>query len=264
MSDVLFKRDSPHAEQIIDLFERKALLQRNGRIFVPCGKTATPLALADPHRHEKGMHEERILQQPACMREGADFLARREPRFAHALALCGPPPLRRRGDGFAALMQAIVSQQVSTAAARAITDRMEAAGLTSPHAIASADEAALRAVGLSRQKMRYLRALAAADLDFRALRAAPSAEVVTVLTALPGIGRWTAEIYAMFSLGRADVFAPADLALQESARLLFDLPERPREAALRRMAEAWAPWRTVAAGMLWAYYHHAKNREGIG
>jgi DNA-3-methyladenine glycosylase II len=68
----------------------------------------------------------------------------------------------------------------------------------------------------------------------------------------------------MFSLGHADVFAPGDLALQEAARILFDLPDRPREGALRRMAEAWSPWRAVAARGLWAYYHVAKNREGIG
>ncbi|MCC6001158.1 MAG: DNA-3-methyladenine glycosylase 2 family protein [Pararhodobacter sp.] len=210
------------------------------------------------------MTHERILSTADCMAEGAAWLAAREPRLAHALALCGPPPLRRRDDGFAALMGAIVSQQASTAAARAITARLHAAGLDQPAAIASADDEALRAAGLSRQKIRYLRALAAADLDFAALRRTPAPQIVTQLTALPGIGRWTAEIYAMFSLGRADVFAPADLALQEAARLLFDLPERPREAALRRMAEAWSPWRTVAAGMLWAYYHHAKNREGIG
>ncbi len=80
---------------------------------------------------------------------------------------------------------------------------------------------------------------------------------------MPGIGRWTAEIYAMFSLGRADVFAPADLALQEGARLLFDLPERPRERALREMAAAWSPWRTVAAGWLWAYYGAVKRRDGV-
>jgi DNA-3-methyladenine glycosylase II len=67
----------------------------------------------------------------------------------------------------------------------------------------------------------------------------------------------------MFSLGRADVFAPGDLALQEAARLLFDLPERPKERALRDMAEAWSPWRSVAARALWAYYHVAKQREGI-
>jgi len=80
---------------------------------------------------------------------------------------------------------------------------------------------------------------------------------------LPGIGRWTAEIYAMFALGRADVFAPGDLALQEAARLLFDLPDRPNERALRAMAEQWSPWRAVAARALWAYYRVAKTREGI-
>lgn len=210
------------------------------------------------------MSGERILTGEACMAEGMAWLAAREPRFARARALCGTPPLRRRPDGFAALMGAIVSQQVSTAAARAITARLHVAGLDSPDAIAQATDEALRAAGLSRQKVRYLRALALADIDFVALRDTPSPQIVAQLTTLPGIGRWTAEIYAMFSLGRADVFAPADLALQESTRLLFDLPDRPREAALRRMAEEWSPWRTVAAGMLWAYYHHAKNREGIG
>ena len=83
------------------------------------------------------------------------------------------------------------------------------------------------------------------------------------LTEVPGIGAWTAEIYAMFSLGRADVFAPGDLALQEAARLLFELPDRPKERVLRQMAEAWAPWRSVAARLLWAYYRVAKDREGI-
>ena len=80
---------------------------------------------------------------------------------------------------------------------------------------------------------------------------------------VPGIGAWTAEIYAMFSLGRADVFAPGDLALQEAARLLFDLTDRPKDRALRQLAEAWSPWRAVAARLLWAYYKHAKTREGV-
>lgn len=205
----------------------------------------------------------RILHSEACMIEGAQWLGAQEPRFAYALTLCGPPPLRRRADGFAALMGAIVSQQVSVASARAILGRLEAAGLTTPEAIAAAGDEALRAGGLSRQKIRYIRALAETGIDFDALRIAPDIEVVEQLIIVPGIGRWTAEIYAMFSLGRADVFAPNDLALQEAARLLFDLPERPREATLRRMAEAWSPWRTVAAGLLWAYYHVAKQREGI-
>lgn len=197
------------------------------------------------------------------MCEGADWLAASEPRFAQALALCGPPPLRRRAAGFGALVGAIVSQQVSVASARAITARLEAAGFTAAAPIAAASEETLRAAGLSRQKARYVKALADANIDFDALAEAPEEAIVATLTAVPGIGRWTAEIYVMFSLGRADTFAPNDLALQEAARLLFDLPERPKEKPLRAMAEAWSPWRTVAAGMLWHYYHHAKRREGI-
>lgn len=197
------------------------------------------------------------------MAEGADWLAQAEPRFAVALAQTGPLPLRLRPDGFAQLLSAIVSQQVSVASARAIWARLEAAGMTSVDAIRRTDEAGLRALGLSRQKAGYARALAAAEIDFAALRRLPTPEVVRTLVAVRGIGVWTAEIYAMFSLGRADVFAPGDLALQEAARILFDLPERPRERALRDMAEAWSPWRSVAARALWAYYHIAKDREGI-
>ncbi len=206
---------------------------------------------------------ERIIHTEADIAEGAAHLAGLCPRMAHARDLVGEVPLRRREDGFAALMGAIVSQQVSVAAARAIWARLEAAGLTAPQAIAATDEDGLRAAGLSRQKARYVRALAEADLDYAALRTAPTDEVVTTLTEVPGIGVWTAEIYAMFSLGRADVFAPGDLALQESARLLYRLPERPKPAALRAMAADWSPWRAVAARLLWAYYHVAKDREGI-
>ena len=95
------------------------------------------------------------------------------------------------------------------------------------------------------------------------LRGLPTGEVIARLVHVPGIGRWTAEMYAMFALGHADVFAPADLALQEGVRMLWDLPERPKEKALRGMAEAWSPWRAVAARLLWGYYHHAKQREGV-
>lgn len=205
----------------------------------------------------------RIIETPDCVAEGAAWLADREPRFAAALAETGPLPLRRRPDGFEQLLSAIVSQQVSTASASAIWGRMQAAGLTEAGRIVAATEEELRAVGLSRQKIRYARALADADIDYGALRSAPTEDVVRRLVEVPGIGVWTAEIYAMFSLGRADVFAPGDLALQEAARLLFDLPERPRERALRQMAEAWSPWRSVAARLLWAYYRVAKNREGV-
>jgi DNA-3-methyladenine glycosylase II len=205
----------------------------------------------------------RIIESDACVAEGVTWLCGAEPRFARALELTGPLPLRRRPDGFGQLLSAIVSQQVSVASARAIWARLEAAGMTTPEAIRATDEEGLRALGLSRQKASYAVALAGAGIDFDALRLAPTDEVVKTLVAVKGIGIWTAEIYAMFSLGRADVFAPGDLALQESARLLFDLPERPKERALREMAEAWSPWRSVAARALWAYYHVAKQREGI-
>ena len=181
----------------------------------------------------------RIIISDACVAEGAAWLALREPRFAGALAQTGPLPLRRREDGFASLLDAIVSQQVSVASANATWRRLDQAGLTGSGAMAVAEDDLLRACGLSRQKMRYARALAQADLDYVALRTAPDDAVIATLVALPGIGRWTAEIYAMFSLGRADVFAPGDLALQEAARVLFGLPERPAEKALRGMAEAW-------------------------
>ncbi|MEM1430246.1 MAG: DNA-3-methyladenine glycosylase 2 family protein [Pseudomonadota bacterium] len=206
----------------------------------------------------------RLIRGAACIEEGTAWLTVAEPRFAAALERTGPPPLRLRDDGFASLLSAIVSQQVSVASARAIWNRLDEAGLTADAAVAAASDDALRACGLSRQKMRYARALAEARIDYPALRGAPEDEVVEILTEIPGIGRWTAEIYAMFSLARADTFAPGDLALQEAARLLFDLPERPRERALREMAAAWSPWRAVAARLLWAYFHVEKDREGIG
>ncbi len=205
----------------------------------------------------------RIIETLDCVAEGADWLARAEPRFAQALREVGPLPLRRQPDGFTALLDAIVGQQVSIAAADAIWRRMEAAGLVAREAVAEASDEALRGAGLSRQKARYAKALALSEIDFEALRGLADANVISSLTTVPGIGSWTAEIYAMFALGRADVFAPGDLALQEAARVLFDLPERPRERALRAMAEAWSPWRSVAARILWAYYRLAKEREGI-
>jgi DNA-3-methyladenine glycosylase II len=205
----------------------------------------------------------RIIQTLDCVAEGAEWLAARDLGFARALTLVGPLPLRREADGFAALLRAIVGQQVSVASARAIWARLEAAGLTEASVMAEASDDDLRAAGLSRQKARYGKALAQAGIDFNVLRGIPDVEVVRTLTAVPGIGVWTAEIYAMFALGRADVFAPGDLALQEAARVLFGLNARPSEKALRAMAEAWSPWRSVAARILWAYYRVAREREGI-
>jgi DNA-3-methyladenine glycosylase II len=205
----------------------------------------------------------RIIVGPDCVAEGAAWLAAREARFAVALAEVGELPLRRTEEGFGRLLQAIVGQQVSTASAAAIWARLEAAGMTAPDAVAAAGEERLRALGLSRQKARYAVALAGAGVDYVALRDMTDVQVVRVLTAVPGIGVWTAEIYVMFSLGRADVFAPGDLALQEGARTLFVLPERPKERVLRAMAEEWSPWRSVAARILWAWYRFEKRREGV-
>ncbi len=205
----------------------------------------------------------RIIQTEDCVAEGAAWLAAQDARFAYALSQTGPLPLRRRADGFAGLLYAIVGQQVSVASARAIWGRLEAAGLTDQLAMAQASDEALRSAGLSRQKARYGRALAQAGLDFTALRALPNDEVVATLIKIPGIGAWTAEIYAMFALGRADVFAPGDLALQVAAQSLFALPSRPSERELRALSEYWSPWRAVAARALFSYYHVLKDREGI-
>ncbi len=205
----------------------------------------------------------RTIETEACIEEGSAWLAAREERFAHALDLTGLPPLRRREEGFRALLGAIVSQQLSVAAADSIWNRMESSGLTESPAICSADDAELRGCGLSKQKVRYVRALADSGTDFEALRAVPDEEVVRELTRIAGIGRWTAEIYAMFALGRADVFAAGDLALREATRLLFGMPDRPTERQLAEQARRWSPWRAVAARILWSYYRLAKDREGI-
>jgi DNA-3-methyladenine glycosylase II len=205
----------------------------------------------------------RIIETAEDLAEGAAHLAIVEPRFAEALELTGPLPLRRRPDGFETLFTAIVSQQLSTASANAIWARLEALGATEPGGLLAASDADLRAAGLSRQKIAYGRAIAASGIDFAALRTMPDQAIVAELTSVKGIGVWTAEIYAMFSLGRADVFAPGDLALQVAAHRLFELDARPTEKALRQMSLAWSPWRAVAARLLWAYYRAVRGREGV-
>ena len=205
----------------------------------------------------------RIIHSDACVADGVAWLSARVPELAHAATVAAPIPLRRRPDGFAALLSAIVGQQVSVASAQAIWQRLELAELTHEAQVRAVSEEALCAAGLSRPKARYAKALAAAQLDYAALHTMSDAEVISCLTKVTGIGRWTADIYAMFALGRADVFAAGDLALKESARLIFALPDRPSEQALRDMAVQWSPWQAVAARIMWAYYKHAKQREGL-
>lgn len=205
----------------------------------------------------------RLIQTEADLAEGAAHLAAVCPVWARVLPQLGPLPLRRRSDGFEAIASAIVGQQISIAAAAAIWDRMQAADLIGAAAIAAADPEDLRAVGLSRPKARYLQGIAASGLNWAALRDMPDDQAIAALVALPGVGVWTAEIYLKFALGRADVIAAGDLALQEAARMMYDLAERPTPAALRDLAQPWQPWRAVAARGLWAYYRLAKGREGI-
>ncbi len=205
----------------------------------------------------------RIIETQADIIEGCDWLARAEPRFGRALKLTGTPPLRRRQGGFSALLHSICAQQLSVASADSVWLKLCAAGADNPAVIVTMSEDKLRACGLSRPKARYAHALAGADIDYGALVTMPEDEAIATLTSVRGIGVWTAEIYLMFSIGRADVFAPGDLALQEAARMLFDLPGRPSEKELRARAAGWSPWRGVAARLLWAYYRVAKKREGI-
>ena len=207
--------------------------------------------------------EERIITSQECISEGLAALAKLEPKFNQIIKTIEEIPLRRTSEGFDRLLSTIVSQQLSVAAADSIWNKIELAGLNKIQKIRKVSDQELRDVGLSKQKIKYVRSLANANINYRSLRTMPTSQVVNELTQVSGIGNWTAEIYAMFSLGRADVFAPGDLALQEATRILFNLPERPSEKDLRSMAKDWSPWQAVAARLLWSYYNQQKKREGI-
>src|SRR2546430_7240858 len=189
------------------------------------------------------------------------------PRFGDALSLAGRPPLRRRADGFAGLASIVVSQQLSTASAKAIWGRLEAALDPFDHvAMLRARTAKLKRAGLSAPKIRTLKAIAKAidggDLDLAGLVDRPADDAHRALTAVHGIGPWTADIYLLFCLGHADAWPAGDLALQETARLLLALETRPTAKEMGPLAEAWRPWRGAAACMLWAYYRAARQRDG--
>lgn len=186
-------------------------------------------------------------------------LARAEPRFGVIAEATGLPPLRRRTGGLAALLRIVVDQQISLAAGASIWKRLEACLAPFEGArLLAASEAELRACGLSGGKMRSLRAIAAAaadgSLDFHRLEILPDEEAAAMLTAVHGIGPWTADMYLLVCLGRSDVWPAGDLALQVAAAAAFELPERPTAAQLKRMGEPWRPWRAVAARLLWAHY----------
>jgi DNA-3-methyladenine glycosylase II len=190
-----------------------------------------------------------------------------DPRFGDVLSRAGRPPLRRRPDGFAGLASIVVSQQLSTASAKAIWGRLTAALDPLDHAaVLRARPAKLARAGLSAPKIRTLKAIAKAidrgEIDLPSLVDKPADEAHAALTALHGIGPWTADIYLLFCLGHADAWPAGDLALQEAARLLLALKKRPTTKDMGPLAEAWRPWRGAAACMLWTYYRVTKQRDG--
>lgn len=205
----------------------------------------------------------RIIRDQSDLAEGLAYLCDIEPRFAAVAPRLVPLPLRLKPEGFGQVMSVILGQQVSVASAAATWENMVQAGMYDPAVVAAASPEALRGLGLSRQKAAYAYALAAADIDYLALRDLPDADVIKSLMAVKGIGQWTAEIYAKFSLGRADVIAAGDLAIQIALQDLFQLNARPTDKEVRRMAEPWSPWRSVAARLLWEYYAEIKQRDGI-
>lgn len=171
----------------------------------------------------------------------------------------GDPPLRRRQAGFAGLARIVVGQQLSIASADAIWARVQSElAPFEPATLLSVGETQLRDLGLSRPKMRTLRAVASAsvngDICFDELSTISEPEVRQRLTNLHGIGPWSADIYMMFCLGARDAFAPGDLALQEAVRMVMHLPARPDLHELEEIAQRWRPWRAIAARLLWADY----------
>ena len=194
-------------------------------------------------------------------------LAVADPALARIEPLVPPVAWRVREGGFAGLAWMIVGQQVSTASARAIWGRVEAGmdGSVTAAAVLVRTDEALKAMGLSSPKVRYLRALAEAEMagriDFIALQTLEDDAARAALVALPGIGPWTAETYLMFCQGRMDLFPAADVALQEAMRWLDRLDVRPTADQARARAEIWRPWRSVAAHLLWAWYGGVKRGE---
>lgn len=196
------------------------------------------------------------------LRVALDHLAAVDRDFAAALAMVGPPPPRGMEDGFVGLLHLLVDQQISVHAARRIWERLtERLPLLTPRRFLKLSEPELRRIGFSRQKVRYSRNLAKAMIagrfDPATLPGLADDEAIAALTALDGIGLWTAEVYLLFALGRPDVMPAGDLALLVAAGRLKSLPARPTPKELRVIAEGWRPWRSVAARFLWHYYRHA-------
>ena len=201
------------------------------------------------------------------LRPALEALAARDPDIARHYAHCGLPPERRRPLGFAGLAQIVAAQQVSAASANAIIGRLEAALCPcTPKGFLALDEAALKAIGLGRPKMRYCRALAedilAGRIDLGGLAGLDDQAAIEHLMRAKGIGVWSAEIYLLFALGRPDVWPADDLAVQVAVQRVKGLDARPGRAALVEIAEPWRPHRSAAARFLWHVYRHPGLPDG--
>ncbi|MEW6225378.1 MAG: DNA-3-methyladenine glycosylase 2 family protein [Chloroflexota bacterium] len=201
----------------------------------------------------------------ASLLDAVEELAARDPALGAVATRFGPPPLWAREPGFPTLVHLILEQQVSLASAQAAFDRLRAAAdpLT-PAAFLALDDAALLAIGFSRQKARYGRALAAAvqdgSLDLGGLHALDDDGVDATLTAVPGIGPWTATIYRLMVLLRPDAWPVHDIALAQAIAEVRGLDRRPSADEMHDLAESWRPWRAVAARILWHHYLSVRGR----
>jgi DNA-3-methyladenine glycosylase II len=209
---------------------------------------------------------ERRITSESDIKKGVAALIASCAHMARVHALAGDPPLRRRPPGFKGLARVIAGQQLSVASAEAIWQRLQAR--VQPFAVApflAVPEDDLRRAGLSAAKISTLHGVAEAidtgDLDLDALTNAPEVAIHEQLTALKGIGPWTADIYILFCLGRPDAWSPGDLALQHAVRDALGLEARPEPKQMVDIAEAWRPWRSVAARLLWAYYAVRKSQR---
>ena len=202
------------------------------------------------------------------LRAGLAELVGQDPRLSPIAEKAGAFSLRRREAGFAGICAIVCGQQLSTASAAAIRDRLFAAFEPFHHdTVRKARSDKLKRLGLSAAKIKSIRAIGEAlsegVIDLEAVGNMDADDAHAALVKLHGIGPWTADIYLLFCLGHADAFPAGDLAVQEAVRIAFNLRKRPDPKAPTKIAEAWRPWRGVAAHLFWAYYHVVKRREGI-
>ena len=206
--------------------------------------------------------------EPGWVRPGLEALAGLEPRFGGIEHRAGRLPWRSRAYGFPGILRAFCGQQISHQAAEAIWGRLAAIeGALTPLGLLALDDAVLCGVaGLSRPKAAHARSLAQAcldgRLDFAGLSALPDDAAAAHIAAVKGLGPWTADIYLLFAEGRPDVFPRGDVALAAGAADLLELPERPAPRALVEMAQAWSPWRSLAARLLGQHWRWVTGRAG--